>query len=74
MVTFQNEPIKKAVEQSQYSKAKVAVLAEVAEPTLDKVINGDSQIMLDSIERIADYLGFEVVISFKKKAMVPASV
>lgn len=74
MVNFQNEPINRAVEQSQYSKEKLAVLAEVATPTLEKVMNGEANLMLDSVERIADYLGYDVVISFKKKlpAKAPA--
>lgn len=68
MASFQIEPMNKAIAQSPYTKAQVAILAGVAELTLDKVLSGEANLMIDSIDRIADYLGLEVVISFKKKA------
>lgn len=65
MVTIKNEKLVKAVNGFDGSKTKLAVHSDVSEPTLKKVLDGDTDVNLSSIGKLATFLGFDVVVSFK---------
>jgi len=63
MIVFDNKDLIEAVGEHEKSKAKIAALAETSAVTLDKVLKGNTDIHLQSIERLADFLGFDVKVS-----------
>lgn len=68
MIVFDNTHLIEAVERHEKSKAKIAALAESSAVTLDKVLKGNTDLHLQSIERLADFLGFDVRLSLVAKS------
>lgn len=62
-----------AVETHPQSKSKIAAFADTTVPTLDKLLAGDTDFYTSSIEKIADYLGFDVEINFRKREQISAN-
>lgn len=71
MINFKTEPIVKAVTEHPEAKYRIAVLAGMTTTTMDKILASDIELTLISIDKLADYLGFDVEVSFKKKAAEP---
>lgn len=70
MVTIDTEPIKKAFAAAGLKKRKASVLAEVAPETFEKVMAGTGNPSLESVERVATLLGYDVFVVFKKAKAV----
>jgi hypothetical protein len=74
MVKIENKNFVKAVEEHPESKLRIAVLADSSRTTLDKVMNGEPDLLLSSVEKLADFLGFNVEVRFVKKQNVASQV
>lgn len=59
------KPIQEAIEQSPDGKARIANKADLSPQTLDKILDGSTDVILNSIDKIAAYLGFEVTVEFR---------
>lgn len=68
MVTIDTETLKAAIKQTGMSQAKVAVLANSSLQTLIKMLNNNQKLRLNTINDIAEYLGYDTLILFKRKA------
>lgn len=67
MITIDNENFVEAVASHPESKLKIAVKADSSINTLEKLINGDTDLQLSSVEKLADYVGFDVQVQFVKR-------
>jgi hypothetical protein len=67
MIRFNNEPFLKAVEDSGQPKSRLAILAYSSTHTFNKVLEGDTDMQLTVLGKIADYLGLDVEIHFVKR-------
>jgi hypothetical protein len=72
MITINNQPILDAVEKHEDPKTKIAFKADSNPVTLDKLLIGDPDISLSSIDKLAGFLGFDAEVRFvrRKKATV----
>lgn len=59
--------IDKTIKEQHLSNEKVAVTAGLSSSTVSSIRNGEVTIRLPSLKRVANALGFEVVISFIPK-------
>lgn len=72
MVRVNTEVLKKAVENHELPKTKIAVMADASATTLDSALEGDPSMNLSSLQRIADYLGLDIEVSYVERAKQPA--
>lgn len=72
MVNIDTETLKDAIAQSGMSQAKVAVLSNSSLATLVKVLNNNQQLRLNKINDIAEFLGYDTLILFKRKQQAEA--
>jgi hypothetical protein len=72
MITVNTDPLNQAIQRHPQSLRVMAVHAGLTEETLNKVCAGEESVILYNYGKLADYLGYDVVVSFKKKAAEPA--
>ena len=51
-----------AIEASGQSRYQIAMGSGVAQSQLSRLVHGESQARVENVERIAEYLGYEVVL------------
>ena len=68
MVTIDTETLRAAIKQSGMSQAKVAVMANSSLQTLIKILNNNQKLRLDTINDVAEYLGYDTLVFFKRKS------
>ena len=69
MIRFNNQNLKKAVENHPDSQVKIAVLSGSSETTLKRVLKGETDLNLSSLDKLAGYVGLDVEIRFVKRAI-----
>ena len=67
MISFKNKNFVSAVDK-RGDKTRSAILAGSSTRVLDKVLAGEKDLTLASIDRLAEYYGFDVQIVFVAKA------
>lgn len=65
MIKIDLEPLIKAVDSHADSRTRLAYFADVSPPTLEKILAGDMNVNVESIVKIATFLGLETGISFR---------
>jgi transcriptional regulator with XRE-family HTH domain len=65
---YDPEPISRAMEAQELTNEKLAVKAELSSSTVSAVRNGEENVRLVTLKRIAAALGFDVEVRFKKRA------
>lgn len=68
MVIIENANFVEAVKQNPLSQRKLVVMANSTEATLKKILDGQTDLQLGSIDSLASYLGFDVQVSFIKRS------
>lgn len=71
---YDPQVIDQAIESQQLSNEKVAVSAGLSSGTVSSIRNGEENIRLPSLKRVANALGYEVEIRFVPKAATAAGV
>lgn len=72
---YDTEVIDKAIEEQHLTNEKLAVSAGLSSGTVSSIRNGEENIRLPSLKRVANALGYEVEIRFVPKvATTPAAV
>ena len=66
-ITVKNTELKKAIEGHEFPKRKIAALADISTVTLNKALDGDTDLNLDSVRKIAKFTGLEVELVWKKR-------
>jgi transcriptional regulator with XRE-family HTH domain len=61
------EAIKAALESCGESRAQVARGSGVAESQLSRLVTGERGLSMDSAEKLADYMGLEIVVRPKRR-------
>ena len=61
------DEIRKAIRQSKTSRYAISKATGIPESQLSRLMAGTSGLSLDSLERIADFLGLEIVIRPKRR-------
>ncbi|MEL7485047.1 MAG: helix-turn-helix transcriptional regulator [Planctomycetota bacterium] len=61
------DKLRTEVEARPESRRQISLASGVAESQLSRFASGDSGLGIDSIERLADYLGLEIVLRKKAK-------
>jgi hypothetical protein len=67
MIKLKNEKFVETVESHPDGKSKIAILADSSRTTMDKLLNGKTDLQLSSVEKLANYVGLDVVIDFVPK-------
>ncbi|MBL8761338.1 MAG: helix-turn-helix domain-containing protein [Phycisphaerae bacterium] len=62
------DKIRRAVETSGKTRYRIAKESGISAAQLSRLVNGQSGMTVETIERLADYLGFRIVIEPKGKA------
>lgn len=68
MITIKNEKLAEEVNKHDQGKTGFAVHAGSSFTTLEKVLNGDSDINLNSIGKLAEFAGMDVIVDFVPQA------
>ncbi len=66
-MTKLEEAIRKAIERSGQTQYRIAKETGIAQSALSRLLSGERGLKADAIERIADYLGLEIVIRPKRR-------
>jgi hypothetical protein len=74
MVTVKIDPIIQAIQQHPKSKNDIAAFSDTTVPTLNSICSGADTVVLYNYGKLADYLGYDVEVTFKKKATEPVTV
>lgn len=61
------ESIRAAIEASGETRYRIAKDTGIAESQLSRLMNGERGLSVDTLERLADYLGLRIVIEPKSK-------
>lgn len=69
---YDPQVIDEAIESKHLSNEKVAVSAGLSSGTVSSIRNGEENIRLPSLKRVANALGYEVEIRFVPKAVTAA--
>jgi transcriptional regulator with XRE-family HTH domain len=69
---YDPQVIDEAIESQHLSNEKVAVSAGLSSGTVSSIRNGEENIRLPSLKRVANALGYEVEIRFVPKAVTAA--
>lgn len=72
MIKIKNKNFVEAVKNHPLSKDKLVAFADSSQGTLDKIMSGNTTLQLSAVHRLAEYLGFDVVVSFEKKPVQAA--
>lgn len=67
MIIFDNEKFIKAVESHPESKKKIAVKADSSDWVIDKILQGKTDLNLASLEKLGNYVGLDVQVTFIEK-------
>jgi transcriptional regulator with XRE-family HTH domain len=59
--------IRKAIETSGHTRYRIAKETGIAASQLSRLVNGETGLSVESIERLADYLGLEIVVRPKRR-------
>lgn len=62
------DKIRRAVETSGKTRYRIAKESGISAAQLSRLVNGQSGMTVETIERLADYLGFRIVIESKGKS------
>lgn len=62
------DKIRRAVETSGKTRYRIAKESGISAAQLSRLVNGQSGMTVETIERLADYLGFRIVIEPKGKS------
>ncbi len=62
------DKIRRAVETSGKTRYRIAKDSGISAAQLSRLVNGQSGMTVETIERLADYLGFRIVIEPKGKS------
>jgi hypothetical protein len=65
-LSFSNQ-IRRAIENAELSRYVIANLAAIDQAALSRFMSGSGGMSLDSLDRLADVLGFTIVIEQKKR-------
>ena len=60
------DEIKRAIDASGKTRYRIAQEADIAQSQLSRLMRGDAGLSVDSVERLADYLGLEITIRPKR--------
>ena len=69
---YNSQIINRAIEDRHLTNEKVAVNAGLSSRTVSSIRNGEENIRLPSLKRVANALGYEVEIRFVPKAVTAA--
>lgn len=72
MIKFDNNLFIKKFGEKQERKIKVAVNADSSVDTLEKVIAGNTDVTLKSLDKLGEYLGLDIAVQFIDKTGVKA--
>ena len=64
--TYDPKPINEAIEELGLTNEKLGVKAEVAARTVSVIRNGDENVRLETLKKVAGALKLKVVISFER--------
>lgn len=64
LIRFDNTKFQEAVKNSTFSKRKIAALTGGSELTIKKILEGQTTLHLPKLDRLADFLGLDVQITF----------
>jgi transcriptional regulator with XRE-family HTH domain len=59
--------IRKAIEASGHTRYRIAKETGIAASQLSRLVNGETGLSVESIEKLADYLGLEIVVRPKRR-------
>jgi transcriptional regulator with XRE-family HTH domain len=62
------EAMRKAVESSGQTRYRIAKESGVSAAQLSRLVNGERGLSVDSVEKLADYLGLRITVEPKAKA------
>jgi hypothetical protein len=71
MVRFENDEFAEVVEKNEFSEAKLAILADMSPTSFKKILNGDTDLRLCTLDKCAGFMGFDVEVRLVRK---PAEV
>ena len=67
MIRIKTENFVNAVKNHKESKIRIAVLADSSTTTLNKILKGETDLKLSVVDKLAGFLGLDVVVEFKEK-------
>ena len=59
--------IRKAIESSEVSRYRIAKDTGISQPQLSRLMGGKAGLSIEALERLADYLGLEIIIRAKRQ-------
>jgi transcriptional regulator with XRE-family HTH domain len=59
--------MRKAMETSGQSRYRISKETGIAESVLSRFMSGETALTVETVERLADYLGLEIVLSPKRR-------
>ena len=59
--------LREAVMKSEVSRYRIAIETGISESQLSRLVSGERGLSIDTAERLAEYLGFEIVIRPKRR-------
>lgn len=66
MVTINNDALKEAVRQHEQPESNIGILAGSSPATLRSALEGDSTMNLSTLNKLAEFLGLEIQVTWKK--------
>jgi hypothetical protein len=74
MVKVNTDPLIQAIQRHPESQKNISTYSDVSEPTINSICSGADTVVLYNYGKLADYLGYDVEVTFKKKAAEPVTV
>lgn len=67
MLKVNTDALKRAVENHGSAKTKIAALADSSTTTLDSALSGDPSMNLSSLQKLADFLGLDIEVTYRER-------
>ena len=61
------DAIREAIEASDKTRYRIAKDTGISQPQLSRLMSGERGLSIDALERLADYLGLEIVMRPKRR-------
>lgn len=67
-IMYNTRILNQEIENQDFTNEKLAVKAELAARTVSSIRNGEENVRLTSLKKVADALGLRLIVKFEKEA------
>lgn len=64
---YNTQIINRAIEEQEFTNEKLAVKADLAARTVSSIRNGEENVRLLSLKKVAEALGLKLIVKFEKE-------